>query len=267
MKTILVPTDFSENAYKALEYASYLASQIGAKIVVLNSYQIPSGTSNVMINFADILEKDSKEDLAKLLDKLKNIEDFKGVEYIPFSCYGFLTQTIEIASKNHSIDLIVMGTTGASNIKNKIFGSNTLATIKVVDYPIVVVPQETQFSAWKNVILASNEDDSILAVAQKLNDIVGLENVNMDIVSVVPKNEQKADHATLILGLDGYNAQYSFHTEENDSVVEGVLNYTENHASNIIVLHKKSYSFLEGLMHSSVTKKLAMHSKKPLLII
>ncbi|MDX1350509.1 MAG: universal stress protein [Putridiphycobacter sp.] len=265
MKTILVPTDFSQNAYKALEYASNLAKEIGAKIVVLNAYQIPPGTSNVMINFADILEKDSREDLAKLMDKLSKVEAFKGIEYIPYSCYGYLVEAIEIASKHHKIDLIVMGTAGASNIKSKIFGSNTLETIRKADYPIVVVPFEVEYTNWENIILASNEDDNILSAVKTLNELIDLNKTNIDIVSVEPVADKNVtDHSELIKNLNGW--QYQFHTEKNDNVVDGILKYTNDHQSDIIVLLRKSYGFIERILHTSVTKKLALHSKKPLFL-
>lgn len=265
MKTILVPTDFSANAYKALEYASYLARQIGAKILVLNAYQIPPGTSNVMINFADILEKDSKEDLRKLVEKISQVEDFKELEFEPVSCYGYLTEAIEITAKHHNIDLIVMGTAGASNITSKIFGSNTLATIRKADFPIVVVPQEVEFAAWENILLASNQDDSVLTAVKKLNELIDLYDVTMDIVAVEPSNSTHTpDHANLVKNLNGWH--YKFHTERNDNVVEGILKYTETHPSDIIILLRKSYTFIERILHTSVTKKLALHSNKPLFL-
>ena len=265
MKTILVPTDFSENAFKALEYASFLAKNIGAKIVLLNAYQIPPGTSNVMINFADILEKDSREDLGKLMEKIDSIELFNGIEFIPYSCYGYLVEAIEIASKHHSIDLIVMGTAGASNLKSKIFGSNTLEAIRKAHYPIVVVPNEVEYSDWKNIILASNQDDSILSAVQTLSKLIDLNEAKIEIVSVEPTNNNKeADHSELIKNLSG--CHYNLHAEKNDNVVEGILNFTDTHESDIIILLRKSYTFIERIMHTSVTKKLALHSSKPLFL-
>ena len=55
MKTILVPTDFSDNANRALDYACNLALQLKAKIILMNAFQSPASTSNVMINFTDKL--------------------------------------------------------------------------------------------------------------------------------------------------------------------------------------------------------------------
>lgn len=265
MKTILVPTDFSKNAFKALEYASFLAKNIGAKLIVLNAYQIPPGTANVMINFADILEKDSREDLSRLLEEVSKIEAFKEIEYIPYSCYGYLIEAIEIASKHHKIDFIVMGTSGASNLKSKIFGSNTVETIKKAQYPIVVVPSEAEYTDWKDIILASNQDENIITVVNALHEIVNLDSVKIDIVSIEPENSKnEIDHSNLIENLKGW--QFEFNIEKNDNVVDGIINYTDSHQSDVIVLLRKSYKFMERIMHKSVTKKLALHSKKPLFL-
>ena len=266
MKTILVPTDFSSNANKALEYASKLALEIDAKIIVMNSYQIPSGSTNVMINFADILEKDSKEELHKNLEEFKNRSEFSTIEYVPFSCYGYITEAIEIAATHYEIDLIVMGTTGVSNLRNKFFGSNTVDAIKKVDYPIVVIPQDVEFKKWENIILASNQDENIINAVEFLNDLINLSKVNLDIVSVIDSKDLEDDKRPMLRN-SLTNINYQVHNVVNPNVVDGILTYTSSNDSDVVILLRKTYSFVERIMHTSVTKKLALHGKKTPVII
>jgi len=265
MKTILVPTDFSANANKALEYASKLALDINAKLVVMNSYQIPSGTSNVMINFADILEKDSKEELNKNLKLFQEKPEFAGLEYLPFSCYGYITEAIKMATQQYEIDLIVMGTTGASGIRNKFFGSNTVDAIRHVELPIFVVPLEAEYQPLRNLILASDQDQSIKNAVNFLLTIVDMNTTKLDIVSVVDSKGQ-IDFEESILNEGIRNIDYQVHQVVNSNVVDGILDYTSKNESDLVVLLRKSYSFIERIMHISVTKKMALHSKKPLLL-
>lgn len=261
MKTILVPTDFSENANKALEYAIHLAKEINAKVVVLNSYQIPSGSSNVMINFADILEQDSKEELEKCVGKYEKL--FPGVEFIKYSCYGYINEAIEIVAKHYEVDLIVMGTAGASNIKSRVFGSNTVNTLKKIDFPIIVVPKDVEFKPWDKIILASNTDVNIVKAVDFMNKLTEIK--ELDIISVVEPNQKNPkDRQALKMALGDTN--FKLHTEENSDVVEGISTFVNDHNSDIIILIRKTYSFIERIMHTSVTKQLALHTKKPLLL-
>lgn len=266
MRTILVPTDFSNNAYNALEYASFLAIQIGAKIVVLNAYQVSSSASNVMINFVDILEKDATDSLAELIDKLSAVNTFNNIEYVPCCCYGSIIGAIETTAKHYEVDLVVMGTTGMSSLKNKIFGSNTLEAIRKVNLPMIVVPNLVKFSEWRNITLASDEDDNILSAVEILNNLIKNNTTNISVVSVEPILSNKgSNHSDLTKKLN--REQYEFHIEKNDSVVEGIVNFTENHESDVIVLLRKDYTFIDRIMHSSVTKKMTLHSTKPLFLI
>ncbi len=265
MKTILVPTDFSPNADKALEYASKLALEIGARLIVMNSYQIPSGSTNVMINFADILEKDSKEELENNLKSFRDNPDFSNLEYIPFSCYGYITEAIEIASAQYKIDFVVMGTTGVTNLANRIFGSNTVDTIKHIDFPIIVIPQDVEYTSWKNIILASDQDENILDAVTFLDKLIDTSKVKIDIVSVTNTIDSGEDERPLLRN-ELENIDYELHKVINTNVAEGILSYTTNNSSDVLILLRKTYSFIERIMHTSVTKKLALYGKKPLLL-
>lgn len=261
-----MPTDFSDNALKALEYASYLAIEIGAKVLLLNAYQIPAGTSNLMINFSDIIEKDSKDALHDLIVKMTTQDAFKKVNYEGISCYGYLTEAMDITTKNRTIDLIVMGTTGASTVKNKLLGSNTVDVIKKTSIPLVVIPNEVEYKGWNHIILASNIDNNVQTAVAALSNIIDIENIEIDILAVENEvNAEAIDHTNLIKNLNGWH--YQFRTEQNENIVDGIVEYSESHDSDLIVILKKSYSFIERIVHKSVTNKMALHTKKPLFLL
>ena len=268
MKTILVPTDFSDNAHKAIDYACYMALNYKAKIILMNSFEIPASSSKVMINFTDVLEEDSIKGLDKELGKVRENTTFDSVEIELFSCFGSITDAIKKAGINYEIDLVVMGTSGASNIENRLFGSNTTNAIKNAKHPILVIPKESLFSEWKNITFASNIQNSKNDCPFKpLKELVTLSNSSLRIISVV-KDAKTLDtekiEARVVSKLRGID--HSIHIVENDTVSGGILDFIDTNETDLLVLIRKNYGFIEGLLHSSVTRKLALHANKPILL-
>ena len=266
MKLFLVPTDFSDNAKRALVYACKLATEANTQIVLLNSYQAPSSTANVMINFIDILEEDSKKDLEKLINEIK--VEFPHLVFSSYSAYGTLSEAIKKASQKYDIDLIVMGTAGASNITSKIFGSNTTDAIKNTEQPILVVPKDTEYSKWKDITFASNllhsNNDCPFA---PLKEVTSISESHLNIITVVDDvskvDAQKIDER---IKAKLKNVSYNINVVENNSVVDGILSFIEKTPTDLLVMIRKDYGFLEGLLHKSVTKKIALQANKPILL-
>ncbi len=266
MKRLLVPTDFSENAYKALVYACDLAKKTNVEVILLNSFQAPSSTANVMINFIDILEKDSKKDLEKLATQIRL--EYPNIKFITFSAYGTLTEAIKRAENKFEIDLIVMGTAGASNVSSKIFGSNTTDVLKKADLPVLVVPIAAGFKPWKNITFATNLlEDKNDCPFEPLKKITSIADSNLNLLTVVDKDvvinlSEIEDRITP--KLKGTN--FTITIVENQSVVDGILNFINETPTDLLVMIRKNYGFIEKLFHTSVTKKVALSSNKPILL-
>lgn len=268
MKIILVPTDFSDNAYKAISYACHMALKYKAKIILMNSFEIPASSSKVMINFTDVLEEDSIKGLDKELEKIRQDDTFKSVEIELLSSFGSITDAINKAERAYDIDLIVMGTAGASNISSRLFGSNTTNAIKNAKQPILVIPKESAYSEWKKITFASNVQNSHNDCPFKpLKELMTLSQSSLHILSVVEDskslNKQKIEDriAAKLQGVD-----YEVNIVENKNISDGILDFIHAHETDLLVLIKKNYGFIEGLLHTSVTRQLALHSDKPILL-
>ncbi len=268
MKIIIVPTDFSDNAHIAIDYACHMALNYKSKIILMNSFEIPASSSNVMINFTDVLEEDSIKGLDKELEIIRENTSFDSVEIELFSCFGSITDAINKAEKSYDFDLIIMGTAGASNISSRLFGSNTTNAIKNAKQPILVIPKESEFSEWKKITFASNIQNSKNDCPFKpLRELITLTKSSLNILSVVEDAktlDKEKIEARIAAKLQG--VEHNINIVENKSVSDGILDFINSNDTDLLVLIRKNYGFIEGLLHSSVTRKLALHANKPILL-
>ncbi len=159
MKQILVPTDFSDNAYNALYYATRLFKNEACRFYILNTCDIetPVLTSIVDTSYADQqLSKESNEKLTETFHSIvRDTEDFDHSFEI-ISSTKKLLETIEDTVKDKGIDLIIMGTKGATGAKGFFIGSNTSNIIQRIKCcPVLAVPEEFNFEETVNATFSN----------------------------------------------------------------------------------------------------------------
>ena len=156
MKKILVPTDFSDTSFNAVKFAADLALKYQAELCLLNCYHLPSSSSSVMINLQDILEQDSNLGLEEQQKQLKEIQKYSELKITTFSVFGLLNECIQNYINTYSIEVVVMGTTGAGKKTNQFFGSNTSKLMKRLDVPLFIVPANTSLN-FDQIIFSVSE--------------------------------------------------------------------------------------------------------------
>ena len=134
MKKILVPTDFSPNAEKALNYAVQIAKKMNGELLLIHSVK------------SDNYEQDIKNAEAQLELIGKTITDSEGVKINTMVYFGPTENSIRVATGENNVDMIIMGTLGNSAISEKLFGSITASIIGKTTVPLLAIPL---LSDWK----------------------------------------------------------------------------------------------------------------------
>lgn len=270
MKTILFPTDFSENANHAMQFALQLAKDFDARLHIINTYQIPYATSvpNVY-NLLEALKKNSIDDLNKCVNGIKSNPDYNNLNITHDAISGDLINAIAEIESNHSIDLIVLGTKGASGIKEILIGSNAEQVVYHSKSSVLVVPNQTTEFSFNNITLAS---DLTPVDEKKFNTFVSLckkYQAKVTVVSIQPTNKvnknETTNHHQLNEILSGI--EHHFQMINNDDISNSLNSFVEENQSNILALISKKYSFFENIFHKSITNKLACHTKIPIFVI
>jgi nucleotide-binding universal stress UspA family protein len=269
MKKILLPTDFSDSANNALDYALHLAKKTGADITLLNVARTASGNSTMHRNIRDILKKDSEESLEKLVRKIKRDPVNKDIQIQHISRYGSLSMQIQAAVRALCIDLIVMGTHGATGMKEIVFGSNTANIIKeVTACPLLAVPYNAPLHNISKIVFATNYagNTDIIKELSSLADTLG---ATIQILHI--RTPQDISNETVInqfkqnLMKEAPQAKFTFHEFAHENVVEGLQKYVDAEKIDLLAMSTRKRSFLDSFIDKSLTQTAAFHTTIPLL--
>jgi nucleotide-binding universal stress UspA family protein len=268
---ILVPTDFSEVANNALRYAIALANRTKSTIHLLHvkSYPIidPAFPVDTFATLIEEMDTISREGLNRARQSLL---DPSGVKYILDDISGFVNDEIERYAKEHGIDLIAMGTTGASGLQELLVGSNAATTIGRSEIPVLVIPPSAGFKEIKHILYASDYTEPEFPALSRLIYFAELYDADISVVHV------KTDYDRFFDSANNFFVKNKAHIKrenikliqsEKADVSEAINHHIDHNQTDLLVLAKHNRSFFDRLFHRSISKQMAYHTKIPLLVL
>ena len=158
-KKLLIPIDFSVASENALNYGLSLASKIGAKIVLLHTYNFKPmvDISGQYISFSDLKAQtlaQGEQKLHELKTKITASHPEISLEYLLMQ--DNLAEAVEAVCKEQNIDLVVMGTKGASGFEEYLVGTNTAVVIESIKSPVLVIPSKAKFHDIKKILFTTD---------------------------------------------------------------------------------------------------------------
>ncbi|MFO0479046.1 MAG: universal stress protein [Bacteroidota bacterium] len=269
MKTILVPTDFSNNANNALKYANDFAKAINNKIVLLHSYLPLVGKYNMISGIVAediaIQKKSSEKKLEKVSSKYVKVPSSHLVKI-----GDTIDEIIDAAQKSKS-QLIIMGTHGASGLKRILFGSNTSDVISKSNIPVLAIPQRYRFKKINTIVYATdlnntiNELKHIIPIAKQLNATIEVLNLNY----IYNKNEDKKLLLEKKIKTLSYKKIKLIEQKATieQTMIEQIKKYLVKRKPELLVMFPEDKAWFDKLFISSKTEELANQIKLPLLSI
>lgn len=272
MKKILVPTDFSETANKARDYAIQLALSFNAEIILLNTFHIPftgAGTGT-LVNIDKISLGSSEREMNEQVESLK--KHYEGITINSICTSGFVVESVKTYSEKNNVDLIVMGTVGASGFVGKLLGSNTSALIGTTETPVIVVPTKTHAQLPQHIIVAT---DLTHSGNEKLFDILREIGVNykaeIEFLFIGAEDEKISNKINRLKAAnfdEKFDANYHpFHFKTSNNIEDEILEYIEKKKFDLFTIVSKKRGFLENLFHQSVSKSLVKQANLPILVL
>lgn len=269
---ILVPIDFSPCSENALIYAYFMADKIDATIEILHvtifdtpPLDYPTFTAiatDEKIKMARVRMNESTERVRKRLEFSPDIETDIEVG-IPD------TMIVEVAVRDDA-DLIIMGTQGENSMWDKFLGSTTVDVLKHASCPVLVIPEKARFREEMVIGYATDfsaADPFEIWKASKLFQPFQSE------VIVVHLNDKQEYLEKEIAEMKAYFAEnapaidISFHCIFTENMEDDLNAFIDKNNISTMVMFKPKRSFFERLFHKSFTKKMAMKTEVPLLIL
>lgn len=269
MKEILLPTDGSENARKAIRYAVTLFGN-DPKYLIVNSWMMPHAGASMLVSLDKELSKDSAELLEREVAWFK--EEFPMAANVDTSSEkGDVVHVLSILVNKPDDQMVVMGTKGASGIEEVLIGSNTAAVVGKLSCPVIAVPSDAELKTPVQICLAADYreiDDNV--VWEPLVNMVKSTGAELSILHVKEDWEAvDAEEYAESLKLRDYfsDLQPKFVGATNSDVTEGINEYADRVNADMIVVLSRNEGFFHRLFNRSESKKLAMHTKLPLVVL
>jgi nucleotide-binding universal stress UspA family protein len=268
LNTVLFPTDFSKCANDALGYTLKIFEVIPAtKLTILHSI-IYNDSSFIS---SDEKEKENtrryneaKERIDEVCKYVKRKKPDISVRQILDSCSP--VQSIDMIAEQENVDLIIMGTKGASGIREIIIGSYASKVIKCSPCPVIIVPENFKFSPVKKIVCTTefhaSESEAVifmLSFAALLNASITFLNIDDDSKSQNKKYNQFREQ------INESNLQIDFQFVHSDDIVKSIENYVSDNPPELLAALGKRRDFWDRIFGKKVPENLSFHTKIPLL--
>lgn len=275
MKRILLPTDFSENSWNAISYALQLLKNQTCDVILLNTYTPAvftyeyAHTSSQQLNVMDAVKETSKKNLDTLLTRIETEFTNPKHTFTLRSSFNTLTAEINELNENIKIDVIIMGTQGATGVKEILLGSNTVHVIKTAKCPVLAVPSgfayesphEILFPTDLEIDFENSQIHALLELAKSNHSRVNAMHVILDELSKIQTNnkhdlEKMFEHSAFI-----------FHSIKRKNILKAIDEFQLKHKINLLVMINNKHSFFENIFFKNTINQIGFHLNIPFLVI
>ncbi len=266
MKIIVVPIDFSTASVQALDYAIQIANRFGSAIQLINGIDDAAATS-IYTDVRNMMRTVAERKLQDLIDEKQDaLDNDANIQYGIIR--GETVNGICDYAKDCKADLIIMGTQGASGLKEIFIGSVAQGVINSAECPVLVIPPETHtFTPVKFALTLDEQELSSQAVVQPVKDLVAAFDAKLEVFHynkgfVMEHVDPRIDHYL-------HDVEFSFHEHYADEtdIVKVIDQFVKSEGIDVLTMIRRKRSFWDRLFHTSVTSKEVFHSEVPVLIL
>ena len=269
MKRILVPTDFSPQAENALKVAAQLALKHKSAIYLLHSLEMPlsiSGSSDnsklpESLYFIKLAEKNFEEVLEKPYLQEIDIHEAIGHNEI----YNDISTTVE----KNNIDLIVMGSHGASGFKEMFIGSNTEKVVRTSTIPVLVIKNDHPVFEINDFVFATDFSEECRWSFNEAQKFAKISGAKMHLLFVnTPGDFKTSAQANEIMEnfVKGMGAEnYTLNIYNDNSVEKGILQFAKDKNAQLIGMSTHGRKGISHFFNGSISEDLVNHANMPVI--
>ena len=243
---------------------------------LLNTYTPAAYQTGMMVDSYSALQleemarKNSIRELDELEEKIKKNYSNPKHTFKKKSSFNLLVSEIVSVLEENEIDLIVMGTQGATGAKEIFLGTHTMYTIKKVKCPVIAVPSGFKFEAPKEILFATDyrcsKTNKNLPI---LKWICATHISRLNILNAYYGTPMDEEQETIKSFLEDYfkDQAHLFHTAIDLDVIDAVSSFQVKNKINFLVMVHNKHSFFENLLFKPIINELVFHTNVPFLVI
>ncbi|WP_055436882.1 universal stress protein [Lacinutrix algicola] len=276
MKHILLPTDFSDNAYNAISYAVQFYKDVECTFYILHTYTPSTISSSNMLDSYSVLkmyeieEETANLNLSELKESIEKTFNNSKHTFVCISAFNLLIPEMkEIINKN-AIELVIMGTKGATGAKEVFLGSQTMYAIKKLKCPVIAVPSSFKFETPKNILFPT---DYKLKKSNKylelIRDVCKEHSSILHFLNAYYHLPLEEEQKRMKVFLDAFfiDNAHEFHIGEDQDLIEVIKTFEIENKINFLVMIHNKHSFFENLLFTPVINKMVYYTNVPFLVI
>jgi len=276
MKTILLPTDFSNNSLNAINFAMNVFKEIECTFYVLNVQKASSFVSDDLMtaspsmNLYQSLIEVSKKSLSNLIQNIESKFKNPKHQFNPIVDYDNFIDSLNQVCEVNKVDLIVMGTKGASGLEKVIFGSNTVRVMQRAKTPVLAIPNNYKFKRFSRVAFLSNylteyKKEDLLTFL----DLISSNNSIINVLHVSQGKVLTKDQEQNITLLDNSFAKFShtFIDLKGEDVYKEVNDFIKLNEINLLAMVNRKHSFFERFLSIQKVEDFGFNIDIPFLVM
>ena len=272
IKSILVPTDFSEQAESALNVAAQIARKNNSKIYLLHVLELPLHLTDLMSSSnpapapeAIFFMKHAHNKFEEMINE-EHLKDLDIEETVSFE--GVMDGIIDASEKNN-VDMIIMGSHGSSGFEELFIGSNAEKIVRTSKKPVLVVKEECNIFDIKDFVYATNFDDEDRDSLMSAYDFAKLINAKLHLVWINTANGFKTTKDTqdkmhhFLKGM--YLENHTLNIYNDVTVEKGIFNFADSVKAGLIGISTHGRRGISHFINGSLSEDVVNHAKRPVL--
>lgn len=276
-KKILLPTDFSKNAWNAITYVTELYKNEECEFYLLNAFSIKAyDIDSLMVakpgdQDYELAAEKSQKGLDKILKLLELHQTNSNHEFFTMNFFGIPLDAVKEAVESKDINLVVLGAKGETDAKSIAYGSNAIEVMeKSRNCPVLMIPGDLNYHEPKEIVFPTSfkthfkrrELDYLYEISKITNAKVRILHINEEEQLSEKQGQNKDLLEDCLDGLD-----YSFHWLDNVDVNTGLHNFVQSRGSDMIAIINKKHTFFEKLFTRPMVEDLGYNSRIPVLVM
>ena len=276
MKTILLPTDFSKNSINAINYAMELYRNKPCNFYILNIQRASSYISDDMMGVSssatiyNTIIDAARKSITNIISKLKKQYNNDKHQFEAIVDYDNFIDSINQVTEKYKVDLIIMGTKGATGLEKVVFGSNTARVMQRCKTPVLAIPEGCTLTSLDKIAFTTNHL-TVFNIKQlsMLKDILGIYNSKLNILHVSDNFQQAQNQLQNMNFFNTYfeKAEHDYIDVHNKDMFKTVHRYIKENKIDMFVMMSERHSFIERLFTRHALETFAFSIDVPFLVI